>query len=75
MQYLELAPETASGDFIAYLHEQAKTAEGRSYRYSFSGSLFFERMKEKNLYSINQQEIQQRIAQSGLADIYNTCLV
>ncbi len=75
MKYLELSPETASGDFIAYVHEQAKTPEGRVYRYSFSGSLFFERMKEKNLYSINQREIRQRIAQSGLADIYNSCLV
>ena len=75
MQYLELSRETASGDFIAYLHEQAKTPEGRFNRYSFSGSLFFERMKEKDLYSIDQIEIQHRITQAGLADVYNTCLV
>ncbi|MBU2701018.1 hypothetical protein Ga0466249_002129 [Sporomusaceae bacterium BoRhaA] len=75
MQYLELSRDTAIGDFIAYIHEQMATAEGRTYRYSFSGSLFFTRMKERNLYSTNNQEIIERISRSGLAEIYHTCLV
>lgn len=75
MEYLTLSPQTASGDFIGYLHEQAQTEEGLSRRYTFSGALYFERMKERRLYSTNRQEIQKRVAAAGLDDIYSQCLV
>ncbi|WP_425061113.1 Methylenetetrahydrofolate--tRNA-(uracil-5-)-methyltransferase TrmFO [Sporomusa carbonis] len=75
MQYLELPLELTSGDFINFIHEQMTTDEGIRIRYTFSGSVYFERMKKLELYSAQRGEINERVAKAGLTDIYNTCLV
>ena len=75
MQYLELPRTLASGDFIAFSHEQMHTEAGLRIRYSFSGSIYFERMKALSLYSTNRTEINERVRHAGLNDIYNECLV
>ena len=75
MQYLELPTSLATGDYISFIHEQMSTAEGLRLRYTFSGSVYFERMKNLELYSTNRAEIKERVAKTGLDDIYNTCLV
>mgnify|MGYP003586661111 FL=1 len=75
MDYLTLPDTLASGDIIQFTHKQMESPEGMRFRYTFSGSVYFERMKERNLYSSNRYVIQERVAQSGLIDVYNTCLV
>ncbi|HWR08971.1 hypothetical protein [Sporomusa sp.] len=75
MQYLELPAELASGDFITFIHEQMATEEGIRLRYTFSGSVYFERMKKLGLYSAQRGEINDRVTKANLSDIYNTCLV
>lgn len=75
MQYLTLPTSLAIGDFITFVHEKMTSENGLKIRYTFSGSVYFERMKQYNLYSTNRAEIKERVAQSGLTDIYNGCLV
>lgn len=75
MQYLELPRTLTTGDFIAYVHEQMTTQEGMRLRYTFSGSVYFERMKALSLYSANRAEIHQRVNNEGLSDVFNRCLV
>ncbi|MGI6093439.1 MAG: FAD-dependent oxidoreductase [Veillonellaceae bacterium] len=75
MQYLEIPTSLAIGDFIAYVHEQMTTDLGLRVRYTFSGSVYFDRMKSRELYSTNRNVIKERVASAGLTDIYNTCLV
>ena len=75
MQYLELPRTLVSGDFIAFAHEQVQTEAGLRMRYSFSGSVYFERMKAMSLYSTDRAEINERVHNAGLNDIYNECLV
>ncbi|BBB92963.1 MAG TPA: FAD-dependent oxidoreductase [Methylomusa anaerophila] len=75
MQYLQLPRESACGDFIAFIHEQMEKEDGLTMRYTFSGSVYFEHMKREGLYSANRTEITERIKKTGLADIYNTCLI
>lgn len=75
MQYLEIAKTLAIGDFIAFVHDQMTAADGLKVRYTFSGSFYFERMKNTGLYSTSRNEIQQRVDQAGLSDIFNQCLV
>jgi hypothetical protein len=75
MQYLELPLELASGDFISFIHEQMLTEEGIKLRYTFSGSVYFDRMQKLGLYSAVRGEINDRVIKAGLNDIYNTCLV
>ncbi|SDF25742.1 FAD-dependent oxidoreductase [Sporolituus thermophilus] len=75
MQYLELPRELATGDFIAFVHERMHQPDGMKMRYTFSGSVYFERMKQLALYSVNRAEISARVAKAGLLDVYNRCLV
>ena len=75
MQYLELPRSLATGDFIAFTHEQMTLEEGLRKRYTFAGSVYFERMRELSLYSTNRSEIYERVAHAGLTEIYNNCMV
>ncbi|MBP2625614.1 MAG: glucose-inhibited division protein [Firmicutes bacterium] len=75
MQYLELPRTLVSGDFIAFVHEQMQSEIGLRMRYTFSGSVYFERMKAMSLYSTNRAEINERVRNVGLNEVYNECLV
>ncbi len=75
MEYLEMPRTLASGDFIAFVHEQMQSEEGLRMRYTLSGSVYFERMKVMSLYSTKRSEINERVVAAGLKDIYNVCLV
>jgi len=75
MQYLELPRSLASGDIIAFVHERMGTKDGLRLRYTFSGSVYFERMKSLSLYSTDRNDIGERVAKCGLTDVYNQCLV
>jgi hypothetical protein len=75
MKYLELPTTLASGDFITFVHEQMRSEAGLRMRYTFSGALYFERMKTLSLYSSNRAEIHERVTRAGFKDIYNVCLV
>ncbi len=75
MEYLQLPRTLASGDFIAFVHEEMQSENGLRMRYTFSGSVYFERMKMLSLYSTNPAVIKERVNQAGLNDIYNVGLV
>lgn len=75
MKYLEIPKSLASGDLIAFSHEQADKGENLNVRYTFSGSVYFQRMKEKDLYLTNRDTIAQRVADAGLSEIYSCCLI
>jgi folate-dependent tRNA-U54 methylase TrmFO/GidA len=68
---LELPDSLAVGDFVNSTIKKMKKPEGRSYKYTFSGSVYFERMKEQNLYSINDKEIAERVKKTGLQGIFD----
>lgn len=68
-----ILPETlAVGDAISYVRVQMKTEEGLAFKYTFSGSVYFERMKQKNLYSTDIKEIEKRVDQAGMTGIFST---
>jgi len=75
MQYLELPRSLATGDIIAFVHDQMASSEGLRLRYTFSGSVYFDRMKLRALYSSDRNQIGERVAQCGLTDVYGRCLV
>ena len=60
----------AVGDIIAYVKDAMGTEEGMNRKYTFSGSVYFERMKEHNLYSTNIEEIQARVENLGLTNVF-----
>jgi hypothetical protein len=68
---LLLIPESLStGDAIAYVKERMATPDGMSKKYTFSGSVYFERMKELGTYTIDSAEINKRVEECGLKNIF-----
>ncbi|MBN7773038.1 FAD-dependent oxidoreductase [Clostridium aminobutyricum] len=72
---MELPRQLATGDLIAYANERLKTSEGLMTRYTFAGAEYFKRMQERELYSINPEEVTNRVARSGLKGIYSEKMI
>lgn len=67
---ITLPRETAIGEAIAHVKERMETEEGLGKKYTFSGSVFFEHMKELGLYITDKAEIEKKIADLGLSNIF-----
>lgn len=70
MEALVIPAELSTGDAIAYVNEQMRTEEGLSRKYTFSGSVYFQRMQEKGLYTTDHEAIRARVEQCGMAEIF-----
>lgn len=68
---LVLPSTLAIGDAISYVRTRMATEEGLGYKYTFSGSVYFDRMKEKDLYTIDIEKIQKRVEEAGLTGIFS----
>ncbi|WP_446898993.1 FAD-dependent oxidoreductase [Clostridium sp. LBM24168] len=68
---LEIPNELAIGEAIDYVREQMKTEEGLAKKYTFSGSVLFDRMKNLGLYSTDIEEINNKVEKLGLKDIFS----
>ncbi len=75
IQLLELPRQLSIGDAIAYVKEAMATEEGMGKKYTFSGSVYFERMKALHLYNVNVKEICDKIESLGLIDLFNKDIV
>ncbi|MDX9872527.1 MAG: FAD-dependent oxidoreductase [Clostridia bacterium] len=71
LELLTLPTDLAVGDAIAYVKEQMQTEEGIRLKYTFSGSVYFSRMKELGLYTTDIEAIQDRVAKAGLTGIFS----
>jgi hypothetical protein len=67
---LELPISLAVGDAIAYVREQMQTEEGLMQKYTFSGSVYFERMNELGLYTTDVNAIRERVKEAGLSNVF-----
>ncbi len=70
MELLSLPTELAAGDAISYVKEAMQTEEGLGLKYTFSGSVYFERMKMRKLYTINAGEIRDKVEALGLTGVF-----
>ncbi|WMJ83992.1 FAD-dependent oxidoreductase [Oscillospiraceae bacterium LTW-04] len=68
---LELPTELAIGDAISYVNEAMETEEGMGKKYTFSGSVYFDRMKKLGLYSVDVSEIATRVEKAGLTGVFS----
>ena len=68
---LVLPTTLAIGDLINHVGVQMKTAEGLACKYTFSGSVYFDRMKQKQLYSANPHEIEKKVDMAGMMGIFS----
>ncbi len=65
-----LPRQLAIGEAIAYVREQMATERGLGLKFTFSGSVLFERMRELNLYSTDIKKIHDRVTALGLKDVF-----
>ena len=75
LRLLELPRQVAVGDLISYANEMLKTENGLMTRYTFAGAEYFARMKEKNLYTTDKQEIEKRVSRYDLQGIYSQRII
>ncbi len=67
---LTLPDSLAVGDAITYVREEMETEEGLRKKYTFSGSVYFQRMLARDLYSTDVEAISDRVAGAGLTNVY-----
>ena len=72
---LRIARIEQYGDLIAFANRQMESEAGVKTRYTFAGAEYFERMKEKGLYTTDPEEIKRRVRRYGLEGIYSERLL
>ncbi len=75
MPLLGLPRSTATGEFVSESGKAMATEDGLRNSYTFAGSVFFEHMKEKGLYSTDPETIHERIQREGLTGVFKARLV
>lgn len=75
MPIITLSNETAIGDLISFANERSYTQEGRRNRYTFAGAGYFKRMQELGLYSVDVEEIRNRVIKAGLENLFSKKLI
>jgi len=67
---LILPRTTAIGELIAHVQSQMRVRGELGGKYTFSGSVFFDRMKDMGLYSTDVQEIKKRVDLASMTGIF-----
>jgi hypothetical protein len=60
----------AVGEAIRFVRLQMGTEEGMGLKYTFSGSVFFDRMNQLDLYSTDVRKIERRVEAAGMTGIF-----
>lgn len=61
---------TAVGEAIAFVREQMQTEEGMAQKFTFSGAVYFERMKKLGTYTTDVKVIRQRVEEAGFKGFF-----
>jgi hypothetical protein len=67
---LVLPEALAVGDAIGFVRRQMREEGIFSMKYTFSGSVYFERMKAKGLYTTDRKAIESRVGATGLTGVF-----
>lgn len=68
---LALPVQLAVGDAITYVRKAMDTNDGMKKKYTFSGSIYFNHMVERNLYTTDIDVIKNRVEITGLSGIFS----
>jgi len=72
---LALPDSLAVGDAITYVREQMETKEGMGKKYTFSGSVYFQHMKARGLYTTDHNVITRRVTDAGLTNVFRQMVI
>jgi hypothetical protein len=68
---LVLPDSLAVGDAIRFVRQQMREEGILSLKYTFSGSVYFERMKARGLYTTDRKQVEQRVGAAGLTMVFS----
>lgn len=60
---------------IAYSNIEMHKEDGEKKRFTFAGSVYFNRMKEKGFYTTDKKVIEDRVKEAGVYGIYDKKLI
>jgi hypothetical protein len=72
---IEIPDDLAVGDAISHVNSEMDKPGGMSKKYTFSGSVFFERMKERGTYTTDIDAIRDRVKSVGFQDLFAHAVV
>jgi len=70
LEMAEIPRSLACGEGIAHVKEKMQTKEGLTKKYTFSGSVLFDHMQSKNLYTIDIQQIKANVSTAKMTDFF-----
>lgn len=62
--------DTATGDFIRFVNQNMEKAGTLTEIYTFSGASYFDRMKKRGLYLVDNDQIHEKIKNLGLTGVF-----
>lgn len=68
---LTITPNLAVGELLDFAQRVLWEEGGLDRRFTFAGGEFFQRMKEKELYTTDVKKIRKRVVEAGLDNVYN----
>ena len=68
-ELLVVSTKLTVGDAIRNVREEMDTEEGLGKKYTFSGSVYFNRMKDRKLYTTDLGAIEKRVSGAGLTGV------
>ena len=71
MELLELPDTLLIGDFINYSNIEMHKEGGHKKRFTFAGSIYFNRMKEKEFYTMDKDVIRRKVEDVDLIGVYD----
>jgi threonine dehydrogenase-like Zn-dependent dehydrogenase len=75
MYLLQLPTNTLIGDFISYSNSEMNKVDGDKLKFTFAGSVYFNRMKELGYYTTDCDVVRERVKKTGLENIFDKVLV
>ena len=75
MEYLQLPSDLLIGDFLTYSNEEFHKEGGTKKRFTFAGSIYFNRMKELDFYTTDKEIIEKRVKDVDLLGVYDEKLI
>lgn len=72
---LIIPKESCIGDIISYANYRLLQKDDKKSRYTFAGSVYFDRMKELGLYTTDVEEIKNRIENLELTNVFSEGII
>lgn len=69
-ELLTLPKTTVIGDAIDFVRQQMNTEDGKCRKYTFSGSILFDRMKQLGTYTTDITAIRARVNEAGMTNVF-----